>query len=297
MSRLVNKNHIKQTIAVLGAALLLIVLGAGAYALIDSKKASEVPATIAPLVTTEISLKEVPIPQPRQQDKIADLDAFISDHQINSSTLGFFIDSEDTWRIEFPTDDAEMVMNHWSFGDDWKQPPDPDLGFAYYVWYDDNMSESLQILNRLAGPYGMYKPVHSVRYACDGPFMQYMDRITESVTEDAVYTGCQTNGIDFLSQYEFTAAGLGYATGGDVCESWSKIYARRIDGEDWFFVYTSESIFHPEDSCYDIENGLQNNRNRSIDYIHERLQDPLVQQKMQHIDELVRTIRIVRVDA
>ncbi len=99
----------------------------------------------------------------------------------------------------------------------------PDSDFDYFFNWND-----LQITTQLNAPYGKgtEKIKKTVNYRCGTPFI-----------EGSPYFYCETNGKDFLTQYEFNAAtSFAVVTGGDYIENWKKITVRKVGNHDVFFI-------------------------------------------------------------
>lgn len=99
------------------------------------------------------------------------------------------------------------------------------------------MYDGLLILDRVAGPYNIYKPLGSVNYKCDGPLLHYNQGDSMKIgRKDIPYFYCETDGKSNLSQYEFSATRTGFATGDIPTERWYKLYIKRINDQNVFFI-------------------------------------------------------------
>jgi len=101
----------------------------------------------------------------------------------------------------------------------------PESSSFYYpikaFRYDD-----LEIASEIRRPYGGEEVISTISYKCDGPFLK-----------EEIYYNCQTNGVDFLSQDEFSdVAPTSLVTGGGTERKWRKFYAKRFNGVDIIFI-------------------------------------------------------------
>jgi hypothetical protein len=101
-----------------------------------------------------------------------------------------------------------------------------------FFYYDE-----LLISDYINGPYSMYKTSSEIIYNCDGPSLHYKNNDPMDIDrKDIPYYYCQTNKTDFLSQYEFSAAETGFATGDMPVERWYKLYIKKINNKNIFFI-------------------------------------------------------------
>ncbi len=107
-------------------------------------------------------------------------------------------------------------------------------GFSY---------NDLEISPKLYSPYRINQTIETpaenakITYKCDGSLAKQMLERTKKYTENFPNFYCETNGKDYLTQYEFGAAD-GYpvlTTGAEVGESWEKIYIKKVAGLNYIF--------------------------------------------------------------
>lgn len=137
----------------------------------------------------------------------------------------------------------------------------------------------LEITTEVKGPYQIYKPVTKVNYQCDGPLIYY------SNGEPVNYQYCETNGKDFLTQYEFSAAdGIGFATGGGHSDRWYKLYIKKVNEQNLFFIGELKGDFADTDfSNYEKEF----NRLSTQEYLDEIIEDKENQEKIKQWDYFI----------
>lgn len=104
--------------------------------------------------------------------------------------------------------------------DDWVTNQDPFIIYNedMHTW-TSNSGSALEI------------PIEEITFSCDGPLAY-----EKGVEEQLPSFYCETNGEDFLEQYEFNSIPVQLGTGGGFAEYWKKIYIRKIDGENFVFM-------------------------------------------------------------
>lgn len=118
--------------------------------------------------------------------------------------------------IHFPGNYQDLSFGSADF------PPFNADGFSLY---------GITFYPQYRGPYAVYRPIDSnkISYVCDGPL------VFNSDGSPRPFQYCETNGKDYLTQYEHSGAATGFSTGADYTEFWQKIYIRRINGENLIF--------------------------------------------------------------
>jgi hypothetical protein len=163
-----------------------------------------------------------------------------------------------------------------------------------------------QVGTSLVYPNSGYE-VNKVTFKCDGRFTHY-------IGEPSTYFKCITNGIDQISQYEFTGARtVGFGTGGGYDLQWNKIYAKKINGRYIFVVLnlggvrvdSEEAERAKENSTLSIscrnyiedlhlcsESERQNYMSQK--YLDTLLSDPKITKQIKEIDQFVDSLEIAK---
>lgn len=199
--------------------------------------------------------------------------------EFNGNNITLFF--HDTPEIHFAGDSEKLSF----FG----LEVEPKTDVAYY--------EGLTINTKLAWPYSIYNnsfdPV-KISFVCDGPAIPYTPHATESddgALKKTLARFCKTNTKDLLRQYEFSAvdvAGVGFATGGEIEEQWYKLYIKKIQGHNYFFIGKLKG----EKLSSDTENrAAVYNRLSSADFLEGLLKDPQNKANIEKWDTFVAAVR------
>lgn len=95
-----------------------------------------------------------------------------------------------------------------------------------------------------------------ITFACDGPLADYKNGDFTALGRDEVnWQYCETDGKEFLTQFELTAAsGYQFGTGGGFIESWKKLYIKEVHSGSYIFTGNLGGDFIDSDpSFYDKE--------------------------------------------
>jgi hypothetical protein len=169
------------------------------------------------------------------------------------------------------------------------------VGFSYY---------GLEISPHLYPPYAVYQTIETpeqnqeITYKCDGSLVKLPK--SESGADFGIYTKnapnyyCETNGQDYLTQYEFQGAS-GYpilTTGGEYGEQWSKIYIKKQPGLNYFFL--ASISFDPQMADVWFAGDSQEKYQQLIakSYLDELLKNPQVTQSQALWDTIVKSFRV-----
>ena len=165
--------------------------------------------------------------------------------------------------------------------------------FKQFYYGDKEHPNLLIFTGSVVGPYKTYEPTEKVNYECNGS-------LADNGNLD--FYLCETNGENFLTQFEFNAAdSLGFATGGGVDATWRKIYIKKVGDIDLIFIGRLDQFFdYPKASagisstpCQDGADYNQEMCDRlktveSEDYLLELIKDPEVQNKISEWDRFVK---------
>jgi len=109
---------------------------------------------------------------------------------------------------------------------------------------------------------------------------------TSSLLPSSPYFYCETNGEDYLTQYEFGKDYRQFSTGGGFALKWKKIYIRDIDGKDIVF----EGILEGESYDYtDAPSQSEIQRIESKKYLDEIRKNALNKEKEKIWNDLVKS--------
>ena len=148
--------------------------------------------------------------------------------------------------------------------------------------YDD-----LHVTTRICGPYMIYRQVKNPTYACDGSFM------TDNEGNQEPHYYCDTNGKDYISQYEFNGVtsycsedGTGFATGGEVTKTWNKMYMKKINGKN---IYIFGMLKQDFIDLYEAKEGVYQNT-ISKKYLDTLLSDNENKETVKKWDTIVQSL-------
>ena len=170
-----------------------------------------------------------------------------------------------------------------------------DLWAFYY-------GDDFEVTNQLNGPYAVYTndvKASTMNFKCDGPSVNYtngkdpfdLNRV------EVPWFYCETNGEDWLTQYEFSGAeGLVIMTGGGYGERWYKLYLKKVKGENLIFIGTlSGDDIDTEDSYEGGAEALKKMRAVSSKaYLDELLKKEDNIKKIAEWDAFVKSFDIVQ---
>ncbi len=149
-------------------------------------------------------------------------------------------------------------------------PFEKDSGFFY---------DGLEVSDTVACRYGICDFYDEVSYACDGPIIKREDVITPQ------WAGCESNGKDYLAQYEFDAGnGNGFTAGGEVDYGWYRFYVRRFGDADIFFFGNLGESWQKGNPDPDME------RIKTKAYLEEILEAEANKQMIARWDEFVKNL-------
>jgi hypothetical protein len=162
--------------------------------------------------------------------------------------------------------DGKIIIPFGGEGEKYSFPGNPQklsLLFGYPV-YDDTLI--------IAEPRALslsQKP--EMTYDCSGP-----------LKPPSPYFYCETNGKNYLEQYEF-GPGMGFGTGGGDTLFWHKMYLKNIDGRDIVFAgaLTGDTFFTdlPEDDPFMPAMQKEKERLQSRKYLDEIIQNTANKEK------------------
>jgi|GEM_PF-1453301 hypothetical protein len=146
--------------------------------------------------------------------------------------------------------------------------------------------DGLEVSDTVACRYAICEFYDTVSYACDGPIIKKESLITPQ------WAGCESNGKDYLAQYEFDAGnGNGFTTGGEVDYSWYRFYMRRFGDKDlFFFGNMGESWWegNPDPNAEHIKTKA---------YLDELLTDETNKQTIARWDEFVNSLDFTPIES
>ncbi len=125
-----------------------------------------------------------------------------------------------------------------------------------------------------------------VTYTCDGPLLK------------GKWAKCETNGKDYLTQYEFGGVcGLFYrGTGAGMSQGWNKIYIKKIEGKDFYFftcVDEDKNMVSREDQFTEGDSYEKKaTRLSQIAFLENILKDPENQKNIKTADDFVQSFQL-----
>lgn len=144
----------------------------------------------------------------------------------------------------------------------------------------------LSLSDFVTAAYRPYKPVDAVSYHCNGSLVK-----TFSEGADVPNFYCETNGVDFLSQYEFSTAGIGdFATGDAPNVDWNKIYIKKA-GEKNVFVFLNLGSEEDGASIYGNETEKVAEASKKA-YLDMLLAKSSIAERIKMADEFVKHLTI-----
>lgn len=210
-----------------------------------NQEQTSIPTTTKPQLTATSTVEEITAHDPFVPVIKGD-DIFCFDKKIGTYKNGRLYMKLDDKIVSFVppklsgTDVGDFNLNDLMCESSNARPDDE--GYTNYQ-YSHFIFQGLEVSTKLYGSYAVYKTIETpednnkITYRCDGSLAKTGDKVGE-YTKDEPYFDCQTNGRDFLTQYEFNgAAGAPIlTTGGDYGKKWNKIYIKRLDGLNYIFM-------------------------------------------------------------
>ena len=187
-----------------------------------------------------------------------------------------------------------------------------------YVMYNDQLHMSRNLYS-ISGIFKGFDP-SKINYKCDGTFMKFpggMSYLKEtvdpkrgdfnakiiSIDDDDRWAFCETNGKDYLKQFEFGTINGEYPLftgGGENVSTWNLIYSKKLDDVNYFFsirigdthfFYSDENIYSPQDYC--LEDDICYDKS-SKEYLKILLAGKELQKKIAEWDKFVESIELVK---